>query len=268
VNGRWLEVGDGVLVRRYADLDLSVGLVVGDGACLVVDTRGDTEQGAELAAAIREVTVHPWSVALTHAHFDHCFGTAVFLPCQVWAQARCRASIVHTAGSQQATWSRYYQRAGRPDIARRLAAVDPVLPNQLFIERTELDVGGRPVTLAHPGLGHTDHDLVVHVPDAGVVFAGDLIEQGAPPSFGDAYPLYWPSAVDDLLELCPGGTFVPGHGDPVDEAFVVAQREDLAEVARLCRAVTCGELSTEQALSRSPYPAEVTRTALARAATS
>jgi len=57
--GRWVEVGDGVLARRYGELDLTVGLVVGDGACLVVDTRGDAVQGTELAAAVRSVTAAP-----------------------------------------------------------------------------------------------------------------------------------------------------------------------------------------------------------------
>jgi hypothetical protein len=46
---RWLEIGDGVLVRRYAELDLSIGLVLGSTGCLVIDTRGDETQGAELA---------------------------------------------------------------------------------------------------------------------------------------------------------------------------------------------------------------------------
>lgn len=265
MSGQWIEVGDSVLVRRYAELDLSIGLILGDHGCLVVDTRGDAEQGAELVAAVREVTAQPWTVVLTHAHFDHCFGTEAFLPTHVWAHARCRDSIVHTAASQRATWSQYYRRAGKPDVAQHLAAVDPVLPDRLFIESAELDIGGRTVTLAHPGFGHTDHDLVVHVADAGVVFAGDLIEHGAPPSFDDAYPLYWPSTLDDVVELCPDGTFVPGHGDPVDGAFVVAQREHLAQVARLCRAVTCGEMSAERAIGHSPYPPETTRTALARA---
>ena len=76
--GGWIELADGVLARRYAELDLSVGLVIGDGGCLVVDTRSDPDQGAELRAAVREVTRKPCSVVLTHAHFDHCLGTAAF----------------------------------------------------------------------------------------------------------------------------------------------------------------------------------------------
>ncbi len=61
---QWIELADGVLVRRYAELDLSVGLVIGDHGALVVDTRSNPDQGAELQAAVREVTREPCSVVL------------------------------------------------------------------------------------------------------------------------------------------------------------------------------------------------------------
>jgi glyoxylase-like metal-dependent hydrolase (beta-lactamase superfamily II) len=69
--------------------------------------------------------------------------------------------------------------------------------------------------------------VLVHVPDAGVVFAGDTVEQGAPPSVGsDAVPAEWPVLLDRLLALAPD-IVVPGHGEPVDATFVRAQREYL-----------------------------------------
>ena len=105
--------------------------------------------------------------------------------------------------------------------------------------RRPLDLGGRTVALQHPGRGHTDHDVVVHVPDAAVVFAGDLVEQGAPPDLGDAVVAEWPATLDALLALQPA-VVVPGHGDPVDPAFVAAQRAELAEVAALHAAVAAG----------------------------
>lgn len=256
---RWVELGDGVYARRYAELDLTVGLVVGDGACLVVDTRGDAEQGAELAAAVREVTAAPWQVALTHAHFDHCFGTSAFPGAPVWAHRGCATFLATTAEEQRATWAAHYADT-RPEVARALAAAVVVPPDRLFDERAVLDVGGREVVLAHPGPGHTDHDVLVWVPDARVVFAGDLVEHGAPPSFGDAYPLEWPAALDAVLAL-PATTVVPGHGDPVGPHFVHAQRAELAAIADLCRLAAAGEPVD---LAASPYPADVTRTALDR----
>lgn len=261
----WIEIGSGIFVRRYAELDLSVGLVVGAGGCLVLDTGGDAVQGAELAAAVRELTPHPWTVVLTHSHFDHSFGTEAFLPCPVWAQRGCHADLVESGAGQQEKRVRQYREQGRPHIADRIAEVEIVLPDHLVDDRAELLVGDRPVVLAHYGPAHSSHDLVVHVPDAGVVFAGDLVEHGAPPQFGDADPLAWPGALDRILAL-DAPVVLPGHGDPVDREFVRAQRDELAAVAELCRAVASGALAVAEAVARSPYPEDFTLAALERVA--
>jgi glyoxylase-like metal-dependent hydrolase (beta-lactamase superfamily II) len=109
--------------------------------------------------------------------------------------------------------------------------------------------------------------VVVHLPDEGVLFAGDLVEQGAPPAIGrDAYPLDWPSTMDALLALGPK-VIVPGHGETVDPAFVTGQRDELAAVAALYRAVRAGELSVEDAVARSPYPESYTRPAFSAEST-
>jgi glyoxylase-like metal-dependent hydrolase (beta-lactamase superfamily II) len=167
-------------------------------------------------------------VVITHAHFDHCFGTKPFLPCPVWAHEKCRTAMLEGAEDDRHEWAARFRREGKPDFADRLARAELVLPTELFTDRVELDLGGRTVRLVHPGPGHTDHDVAVHVPDTGVVFAGDLVEQGAPPSVGpDADLPLWPRALDHLLDLDPG-TIVPGHGQPVDAAFVRAQRDALS----------------------------------------
>jgi glyoxylase-like metal-dependent hydrolase (beta-lactamase superfamily II) len=121
-----------------------------------------------------------------------------------------------------------------------------------------LDVGGREVVLRFLGRGHTDHDLVVEVEtngDATVVFAGDLVEQGAPPAFEDAWPPEWPATLGRLHALARGPV-VPGHGAVVDAAFVGTQREELLAVLRALRA---GRLDA------GPYDEAVMRVAATRA---
>ena len=228
VDGRWIEVADGVLVRRHAELDVSTGLVLGDRRCLVIDTLGDGVQGAQLAAAVREVTTQPWTVVLTHGHFDHCFGTSAFVPCGIWAHRGMPGYLARTADAQRREWSAYYRGRNRPDVAGALGTARMIRPNSLVNERVDLDLGGRKVALHHFGPAHTDHDLAVHLPDVELVFAGDLVEQGAPPSVDqDSQIQHWPVVLDRLLSLQPR-TVVPGHGDPVDAEFVAQQRQQLA----------------------------------------
>lgn len=222
-DGRWLEIGPGVSVRRYRELELSVGLVLGAERALVIDTRGDDRQGAELFAAVRELTGLPLVVAITHAHFDHCFGTDAFLPAPVHAHPRCRSALRRTMDEQRATWVAHYREQGDDATAEALAATVPPLPTAPA--PATLDLGGRCVELLHLGRGHTDHDLLVEVADAGIVFAGDLVEQSGPPMVGpDAVPAEWAATLDALLARAPR-LVVPGHGDPVDAAFVATQRD-------------------------------------------
>lgn len=103
----------------------------------------------------------------------------------------------------------------------------------------------------------------MHVPDAGAVFVGDLVKEGAPPQFDDAFPRSWPTALEHVLAL-DAPVVLPGHGGPVGPDFVRDQRAELVVVADLCREVAAGTLSAEQAVARSPYPEEFTPAALAR----
>jgi glyoxylase-like metal-dependent hydrolase (beta-lactamase superfamily II) len=260
MTAQWIELADGVLVRRYAELDLSMGLVIGESSCLVVDTRSDPAQGAELRAAVGEITRQPCTVVLTHAHFDHCLGTAAFLPAPVWAHPRCREDLARGGAAQHAE---ALACASAQRIPHDPALVRPVVPDHLVTEPVEVDLGGRRVLLTHPGLGHTEGDIAVWSPDTGVLFAGDLVEQGADPDFTDAYPLDWPTAVTELLRLHPR-IVVPGHGDAVDASFTAAQRDELATLADLCRAVLAGEHDTAGVLRASPFTAPTTLAALAR----
>ncbi|WHT20773.1 MBL fold metallo-hydrolase [Crossiella sp. CA-258035] len=261
MDGRWVEVAEGVLVRRHTELDLNTGLVLGEQGCLVIDTRGDGVQGAELAAAVREVTPLPWRVVLTHAHFDHSFGASAFAPCEIWAHHRCGPALAAGAEADKKAWSEYYREQGRPEVAEAILAAEPVPPTHPVAERTELDLGGRVVELLPTEHGHTDHDLLVWLPEVSVVFTGDLVEQGAPPAFKGSWPLAWPAAVEQVLALKPS-VVVPGHGEPVDRAFVREQLAELSRVAELCAEVSAGRLDRAAALRRSPYPEDFTADAL------
>jgi glyoxylase-like metal-dependent hydrolase (beta-lactamase superfamily II) len=252
----WREVDDGILVRRHTSFDLNVGLVVGDGHCLVIDTREHLSAGQELAAAVRQVTSTPWTVVNTHAHFDHFLGNGAFLPGDIWSLDRTKEIIERYGDVQRRVMIHLARQHDRPELAAGLEATQLTPPSRTFPPpEAALDIGGRAVTLRHLGRGHTDNDVVIGVTGSDVVFAGDLVEEGAPPAFDDAYPIAWGPTLDRLLRLV-SGPVVPGHGAVVDEAFVREQRELHARVSDLARGVS----TTVRGL-----PDEVATVALTRA---
>lgn len=264
-------MGDRIFARRYAELDLTVGLVVGDGACLVVDTRGDEAQGAEFAAAVRDITAAPWTVALTHAHFDHVLGTSAFLPAPVWAHERAAKLLVPDADLGREEFVEDYERAGRAEDAALLAAARVVGPDRTVADRATLDIGGRTVQLAHFGAAHTDNDLVVSIPDARVVFAGDLVEHDettgsfSAESFGpETHLANWPTALAGVIAIDPA-TVICGHGEPVDRDFVVSARDRLHALLTLRDSVRNGGCGAREAIEASSLPGDVVRAALTTA---
>jgi glyoxylase-like metal-dependent hydrolase (beta-lactamase superfamily II) len=227
----WEELGDRTWVRRYPEYDVNVGLVVGSEGALVVDTRADLEQGQQLLADIREVTELPvrW-VVNTHAHFDHVFGNPAFTDAKSYAQENTAAAVAETVAI---------------DISFSVAKV--------------IELGDRRVEVLHLGNGHTDGDVVVVVPDVDVYFAGDMIEESAPPSYGeDSFPLQWADTVDRLIGLLTATSkVVPGHGAVVDAEFVRDQNADIGTVANTISGLHHNGTSLEGALAHAedwPWP--------------
>lgn len=246
----WIEIGDRVFVRRYEFYDQNIGVVLGDGATLLIDTRSTHVQAREIVADLRMLTGDPVTVVVdTHGHFDHAFGNHVFRPATIWGQAGCPPFLVATGETRRARIAR-----DEPSLAADLeeVVIDP--PDQVFETAATIDVGGRRVELRFLGRGHTDHDAVVSIPDADVVFAGDLIEGGNVPFFNDAYPLDWPDTADALAALVTG-IVVPGHGAHAGRTFAVEQATAIRALADLARRVETGDLGLEDAIALTPFPA-------------
>ncbi|MFF5056264.1 MBL fold metallo-hydrolase [Micromonospora sp. NPDC000663] len=263
----FVEVADRVYVRSEPLLRVNVTLVVGADEALLVDTLSSAAQAVELRDAVREVTDRPLTVVNTHHHYDHCFGNAVLAgdpPRPVYAHALAAAALRELP--ERLRREAYEElRHDHPALAAELAATSLLAPTHTVQTETEIDLGGRPVLLRHPGRGHTDADLVVHVPDADVLVAGDLVEQSGPPAFEDSYPLQWPDAVADLLRLTTARTVVvPGHGDPVDVEFVRAQHADLVRLAWLIRAAHTGSAPPERVAAEAPFGARAALVAAKR----
>ena len=260
----WLEVGDRVFTRRFKFLDQQIGVVLGGRDVLVVDTRSAPVHAREVVAELRELTRNPVSIVVdTHWHWDHAYGNSVFRPATIWGHLRT-AERLRDEGAGRLTQLKAELATELPDFAPALAEVVIDPPERTFTDRATVEVGNRVVELAFHGRAHTDADISIRVPDANVLFAGDLLENDATPSFGDGYPLDWPAAVERLLPLATGAV-VPGHGSIGDRAFVESQLDAFRRIADLARRIHAGELDLEAAVTASPFGAEGTRDAFERA---
>jgi glyoxylase-like metal-dependent hydrolase (beta-lactamase superfamily II) len=258
----WLEVGDRVFTRRFDFLDQQIGVVLGGDDVLLVDTRSGPAHAREVMAELRALTPNPVSIVVdTHWHWDHAFGNAALRPATIWGHLRT-AERLRTEGEARLASVREHvaELAGLAEALEGVV-IDP--PDRTFDDRVIVEVGDRIVELAFHGRGHTDADISVHVADAKVLFAGDLLEADASPSFGDSYPLDWPAAIEGLLPLATG-VVVPGHGSVGDRAFVEAQLTAQREIASLARRIRAGELDLAAAVEASPFGEGASRAAFER----
>jgi glyoxylase-like metal-dependent hydrolase (beta-lactamase superfamily II) len=252
VTDGWVEIGDRVFVRRYAFYDQNIGVVLGRGEALVIDTRSTYGQAREIVADLRSLTSDPVTVVVdTHGHFDHAFGNAIFRPATIWGQDGCVAFMRRTGEARKATIA-----AETPELAGELdeVVIDP--PDQTFATDATVELGGREVALRYLGRGHTDHDIVITIPGTDVVFAGDLLENGAVPFYGDAYPIDWATTAAGLARLVAPdrGVVVPGHGDHAGRAFADGQAASIEAIATLAARVHAGQIGLEEALASHPFP--------------
>lgn len=237
---RFTEVAQRVWVARYPRWDVNISLVGGSSGLLVVDTHGSAEHARAVVEDIRHLGAalggqSVTGIVNTHWHFDHTYGNGTFRA----AYGEVPIVAHETAAEELERWGE-----------------DPVLPDRTFSSALVLDLGDRAVELVHPGRGHTGGDLVLRVPDADVVLAGDLVEESAPPSFGtDSWPMDWPLALDVVLGLTtPATVVVPGHGAPVDRDFVEEQRNTIGIVAETIRDLAGRGVPLDQALDAADWP--------------
>lgn len=245
----FVEVGPRTYVLTHPVYRVNSVLIDGDQGAIVVDTLSTLRQAAQLLEAVRRVTPQPLTVVNTHFHFDHTFGNCVLAPSgPIWGHLTCAQEL----GERGEHWRRYWQQEVTEEdeaLALEIGEVPLIPPDRLVTHEQVLELGDRTVTLRHLGRAHTEGDLVVLVD--GMLVAGDLIEEGAPPSFEDSYPLEWPDTVAALLRL-PFEAVIPGHGRVVDRSFVEAQHDELTKLDWLIRDGHGDSAPVERVVEASP----------------
>ena len=261
------EVAPRVWVAHYDWMHVNITLIGGESGLVMVDTHGSEQMARIVADDVRRLGAGPLTAIVnTHEHWDHTFGNIVMLeefgPMPIHAT---EWAAEHTIAAGERVQRDYEAAPERPHAAD-VAATRIVVPGHTFSSARVLDLGDRQVELIHPGRGHTAGDLVVRVPDADAVIAGDLVEESDPPWYGDdSWPFEWPQSLDLVLGLLTEkSVVVPGHGKVVDRAFVQDQRFDLGVIAETIRDLASRGVPLADALDGAdwPFPKELLATAV------
>ena len=217
----------------------NAGLIVGEGASLLVDTLFDLDLTAAMLDAMTPVTGSAPidTVVNTHANGDHCYGNGEVVrrrpDVEIVASTATTHEMVDVPPAMMAALNRAPGDVG--ELFRsffgefHFDGIELVVPTTTFDRRLDVEVGGRLVELIEVGPAHTAGDTIVHVPDARTVYTGDILFIGGTPIVWAGPLSNWVAACDLMLALGVD-TVVAGHGPLTDTAGIVAVRDYLCFV--------------------------------------
>ena len=168
---------------------------------------------------MRNVTDKPIKyVVLSHYHAVRVLGASAYKAQEIIASDTCR-SMIAERGKED--WDSEYGRF--PRLFRAAESIPGLTwPTVTFHGRMTLYLGKRRVELRHIGRAHTAGDIVAYVPDANVVFSGDIVEYKSACYCGDAHFTDWPATLA-RLDRVKADALVPGRGDALVGTDTVAE---------------------------------------------
>jgi cyclase len=237
--------------------------LVARGGGLVVDTFWDlphTRRMIDLYAGVLPAPAR--RVVNTHHNGDHCWGNQLFEDAELIGHRLCAAAFGKESPAMMMAL-RDQADADDPAVAafgRALAGwdftgVEPTPPTTLIDERLDLDVGGVRVTCLYVGPAHTQGDVIVHLPDHGIVFTGDILFRLCTPIGWEGTFEKWRAALDRIVDLGPA-VVVPGHGPVCGVEGPIEMKAYLEYVERESRdayAAGLGPIEAAKRMDLGPY---------------
>jgi len=192
-----------------AEGDPNSAVIVGDDGCIVFDAQATPALANKVIERVRTVTDKPIKyVVLSHYHAVRVLGASAFHAEAVVASTETRR-LVAERGQQD--WDSEFGRF--PRLFQGSESIPGLTwPTLTFEGEMSIFLGKREVRLMQLGAGHTSGDIVAWVPDAEVMFSGDLIEYHSACYCGDAMLREWPSTLNEIRDFNPKA-IAPGRGD-------------------------------------------------------
>ncbi len=214
------EIGPG-LYAFTAEGDPNSGVIIGDDSVMVIEAQATPRLAQKVIDEIRKVTDKPIThLALTHYHAVRVLGASAYGAQQIIMSDTARAMVVERG---QEDWDSEFQRF--PRLFQGHESIPGLTwPTTTFNDSMTVYLGNRRVDLMHLGRAHTAGDIVIHVPDANVMFTGDIVEYHSACYCGDGHFSDWGDTLD-AIKWFQVDAIAPGRGDAlvgrdrVDEAI-------------------------------------------------
>jgi cyclase len=226
----------------------NAGVIIGDDSVMVVDSFFDPAAARALLAEIHKLTPKPVRyVVNTHYHADHVAGDGVFRDAGAIIIAHrnvrnwIRTENLHLFGDQIT-----------PALREMVAGF--ALPDLVTDKSIVVWLGSRRVDIqAAPG--HTGGDLLISVPDAKVLFCGDILWRKVSPNIIDGTVGLWIHTLAGFQRLQDPANevFVPGHGDVATIKDVMALHDYFTDLTKWTVEARAAGL-TGEALTASVLP--------------
>jgi len=207
------------------------GIVAGPKTMLAIDAGGGPQHARNFIAAARSLGKPFDRVVITHEHPDHIVGLTQFpAGIEIVAQEETRSQMLKMGQpATPAYWSTNSAWGNSSDVNR------VILPTVTFGDRMSVFYGDTRVDFVWPGRAHTSGDAIIRVPDARVVFLGDIGFFGVTPLNGSGFVADWIKVCDRLLEDPALEIFVPGHGPVGGKSDLKDMRDYLALLLEAAR---------------------------------
>ena len=204
-----------------AEGDPNTGVIIGDDAVMIVDAQATPRLANKVIENIRSVTDKPIKyVTLTHYHAVRVLGASAYNASEIIMSEKARAMVTERG---QEDWDSEFARF--PRLFQGHESIPGLTwPSMTFNDRMTVYLGKRRVDLMFMGRAHTAGDIVAFVPDANVMFTGDIVEYHSACYCGDGHFHDWPGTLNkirawDLDAIAPGrGDALVGR-DKVNEAL-------------------------------------------------
>lgn len=210
------------------------GLVIGKGSSLLIDTLWDLKYTRAMLEAMHPLArLNPIRTLVnTHADGDHWWGNELVPGAEIISSRAAFNEMRHIKPVSMilmgSVLGKTLEYIGASRVGHWFSAmcapydfreVTPSLPARTFENELTIDAGGREIRLYMVGPAHTEGDVIVHVPDAGVLFCADIV-------FIDSTPVMWAGPVKNMIAALnrildmDADIIVPGHGPITDKAGV------------------------------------------------